>query len=439
MHIAEQSPLLGAMTEEEQRQVRIQLERLLGSHQFRNSRRYPALLRFLVEEELGGRGDLLKERLIGIQVFGRPADYDTATDPIVRVTIAEIRRRIAQYYHDEEHDAEIRIELMTGRYAPEFRLRRESRPVEELTAPATAIRMNEPQASAALPAVSALVPARRPEAALDVPLPARRRHVLTVPALSVALVLMLALGCFFGLRWLRPSALDQFWMPILAPRQTVLFCLPTDVGRKKPSAKPVRPTVAAKVSGPTFLDHESLGENIVYSDMLAMMNIANVLTAHHADYRIRLNVATTLDDLRHGPSILIGGLDNEWTLRAIEKLPYRFAGSDEESYWISDVRDPGNRSRSLDLKVQYAAVTRDYALIARLHNDQTGEPEVIVAGIGMSGTAAAGEMIGDEQLMQEVRRRVGAGYKDHDFEVVVSTDVVNGNAGSPKILAVSVW
>src|SRR5271156_1515603 len=107
-------------TEEEKDQVRRQMERLLETAHFKNSRRYPALFRFIVEETLEGRGEFLKERLLGVRVFNRPTDYDTADDPIARVTIAEIRKRIAQYYHEEAHESEMRIELMPGRYEPEF-------------------------------------------------------------------------------------------------------------------------------------------------------------------------------------------------------------------------------------------------------------------------------------------------------------------------------
>lgn len=107
-------------TEEEKDQVRRQMERLLETVHFKNSRRYPALFRFIVEETLEGRGEFLKERLLGVRVFNRPPDYDTADDPIARVTIAEIRKRIAQYYHEEAHESEMRIELMPGRYEPEF-------------------------------------------------------------------------------------------------------------------------------------------------------------------------------------------------------------------------------------------------------------------------------------------------------------------------------
>jgi hypothetical protein len=108
-------------TEEDKVMVRRQMNRLLETSHFKNSKRYPLLFRFIVEEALEGRGEFLKERLLGVRVFDRPADYDTAADPIVRVTIAEIRKRIAQYYHEEAHDSEMRIELLPGHYVPEFR------------------------------------------------------------------------------------------------------------------------------------------------------------------------------------------------------------------------------------------------------------------------------------------------------------------------------
>jgi len=65
----------------------------------RNSKRYPPLFRFVVESALQDQTDPLKERLLGVQVFGREPDYDTNLDPIVRYTAGEVRKRIAQYYH----------------------------------------------------------------------------------------------------------------------------------------------------------------------------------------------------------------------------------------------------------------------------------------------------------------------------------------------------
>jgi hypothetical protein len=188
----------------------------------------------------------------------------------------------------------------------------------------------------------------------------------------------------------------------------------------------------------TFLALEILGENIVFSDTLATLRISNYLAAHKRDSNLRLNTITTLDDLRHGPVVLIGGLDNQWTLRALAPLRYRFEATPEERYWIIDTKNPQRNDWGLDLKVPVSDVQRDYAIIARIHDQSTGQVEMIVAGIGMCGTAAAGEFLVDPVQITELRRRVGAGFPDRDFEAVLSTDVVNGIAGSPRILTVAV-
>ena len=78
--------------------VQAELERVLSDPHFSSSKRYPSFLRFVVSNTLAGHTDLLKERVLGLEVFGRPANYDTTTDPIVRVTAAEIRKRLEQYY-----------------------------------------------------------------------------------------------------------------------------------------------------------------------------------------------------------------------------------------------------------------------------------------------------------------------------------------------------
>src|SRR5260370_6580094 len=105
---------------ENQRAIREQLERILESPGFRNSRRYPNLLRHVVERTLQGQTSDLKERTLGIDVFGRSPDYDPAADPVVRVSAGEIRKRIAQYYHESVHETEIRIDLPLGSLPPGF-------------------------------------------------------------------------------------------------------------------------------------------------------------------------------------------------------------------------------------------------------------------------------------------------------------------------------
>lgn len=422
------------MSEDEQHKVRQQLRRLIDTPLFRNSRRYPVLLRFLVEETLEGRGDLLKERLIGIHVFDRPADYDTAADPVVRVTVAEIRKRIAQYYNDEEHDAEIRIELLPGRYAPEFRFRNSRRDLEtppqrepDLQTLEDITLADHMPAETDSQVVQALQPVASP----------RRRHILIAVAAALSL---LALAAILTLRWPHQSATDQFWQPILNTSSPILVCLPTGAGRKIGptdfSLSPPLPDPAAQ----TFLDHQTLGENVVYSDMLATIKVTNLLAIQRRDFRVKLNMGTNLEDLRQGPAVLIGGLDNQWTMQALSTLRFHFGGLPaNQQFWIVDTRNPHKTDWSLDLNRRYLSVTRDYAIVARVHNEETGQPQLIVAGIGMSGTAAAGEFLTNDRDLVELRNRLGANLKNHDFEVVLSTDVINGSAGSPKILETYSW
>ena len=101
--------------------VREQLERVLSSAAFRNSRRASAMLRYAVERALSGEGEMLKERTIGVEVFGRPPGYDTALDHVVRSTAGDVRRRLAQYYQDNHEEGAVRITFAPGSYAPHFK------------------------------------------------------------------------------------------------------------------------------------------------------------------------------------------------------------------------------------------------------------------------------------------------------------------------------
>lgn len=105
-------------SEAEREAIRKQLERMLANPLFKNSKRYPNLLRYVVEHTLERNPGELKERTLGVEVFGREPNYDTNADPVVRATAGEIRKRIAQYYHEHGRENEIR---MICRPAPTFR------------------------------------------------------------------------------------------------------------------------------------------------------------------------------------------------------------------------------------------------------------------------------------------------------------------------------
>ena len=91
-----------------------ELENILNSHAFRASKRSQQFLSYVVEHTLEGHGEVLKERSIGVELFQRPVDYARGEDGVVRVQAGEVRRRLAQYYHERLDSSLVRIELPVG-------------------------------------------------------------------------------------------------------------------------------------------------------------------------------------------------------------------------------------------------------------------------------------------------------------------------------------
>jgi hypothetical protein len=102
--------------------VRTELNHLLESDAFRTSKRCREFLAYIVEHTLTGPSGMLKERLIGTDLFQLPHDYDTSQHTIVRVTATEVRKKLAQHYLAENGSYHpVRIHLPPGSYTAEFR------------------------------------------------------------------------------------------------------------------------------------------------------------------------------------------------------------------------------------------------------------------------------------------------------------------------------
>ncbi len=98
-----------------------QLNRILSSKAFRRADRLKRFLTFIVEETIAGRGERLKEFVVGIEVFGKDSSFDPRNDPIVRVQARRLRTQLTRYYREEGEEGDLVIELPKGGYAPVFR------------------------------------------------------------------------------------------------------------------------------------------------------------------------------------------------------------------------------------------------------------------------------------------------------------------------------
>jgi len=391
--------------------IREQLERMLVHPLFRRSERYSHLFRTIVQTALQGNSDLLKERYLGIQVFGRDADYDTNVDPVVRTAAGEVRKRIAQYYHEPGHEDETRIDLALGSYVPEFR-RPQSLPAAEASPPLLA--------PAPAPAAREVKPGWRVPAGY-------------LAAFGLAAALLVA--ALHWKPWSARSAVDRFWSPVLESSNPILLCV-----------SPAKAGAADQSAGPSAgsLDVRSLmyseAQHVALADAITLATVAGLLQARGKSYRIKSQSSTAFADLTAGPAVLIGGFNNDWTIRLMRQTRYSFEGDvDADLHWIKDRQNPSRRDWSVDLSVPFMKLTDDYAIVSRVLDPSTDRMVVVAAGIANFGTLSAGEFLTDARLMDDLARRAPPHWERKNLQVVLATRLINGSPGPPRIVAACFW
>jgi hypothetical protein len=403
----------------ERSDIESQLERLLQNSHFSHSRRFPTFLRFVVSSVLNGHADGLKERTIGIEVFGKDAAYETTADPIVRVTAAEIRKRIAQYYQEPGHENELRISLPPGSYVPQFHRANGHEAVAT-----TALVATTPSSAEVAPAETA--------PASDVQSRSRFRPVSSL--MIVVLVVLLAATCWWLWNRTHETALDRFWAPVLSSNEPVLFCI---ADQNQFSAIALRD--AANPSQEHLLQDKLSA--VVIDDVNPLVHIAGLMDAHGHLYHLRGEAATTLTDLRDGPTVFVGAFDNAWTLRLTNGLRYHFGNNaDMTRFWIADQQSGDAPKWVLDRTQQEKTNNyRDYGIVARFKDGSTGKTSVIVAGIARGGTIAAGEFLTEPINLEALSARAPKGWEGKNIEVVISSEIIDGRSAAPKIEAVHFW
>jgi len=400
--------------QQERTEIQHQLERLLSNPHFSHSKRFPSFLRFIVREELEGRGDQLKERTLGIEVFGRHPSYDTTSDPIVRVTAAEIRKRIAQYYQDSGTPDELKISLPPGSYVPHFDWPR-SQVVTD--APAGASYLELPLGE------TIAVPAN------VTPPPNHFQRLWLVSA--IALIFCVAAG---GWAWKRsrPTTLDSFWQPVLSSNDPVTICFPQSHFSSITLRDAADPTQQKHMDEPA--------NGVIIDDLQPLVSLSGLLDMRHQRYSLRGEDAT-LTDLRQGPTIFLGAFDNAWTLRLTRGLRFRFGNNPEmNQFWIEDTQSPTHQHWAIDRNVQEATNNyRDYAIVARFRDANTGQIAVVLAGIARGGTVAAGEFLTQVADMDSIRAQTPKNWAGQNMEFVLSTEIIDGRSSPPKVEATYFW
>ncbi|MFP5236215.1 MAG: hypothetical protein ACLGSD_09945 [Acidobacteriota bacterium] len=406
--------------------IREQLQRVLAHPLFANSKRYPKLLAFAVEQALLGNLAELKERSIGVEVFGRSPSYDANADPVVRITAGEVRKRLTQYYYDPEHRGELIIELPIGSYVPAFR---EAERPPEPEVPAIAA-----QDSSTFPVLAPPLPAA----------PSRIWRLRWVLALGMLLLVGLtgAVGLLAGMRYHAPpppaTNMDRFWQPVTNSITPTTFCLGEpaknlDVGSINSFDAPVPPSQPEPLY---FRLHYS--GNLALADVITLTRTVAALASQHKPFRVLPASNASFAQLREGPVVLIGAFDNIWTLRVTQKLRFGFDSKDGVATLV-DRKSPKKTSWATAWDLPYEKLSRDYAIVARIHDQTTGQPVIIAAGISEEGTEAAGEILYNPEYLDSLVARLPRDWDKKNLEAVIETQVIQGHPGPPSILAVEAW
>ena len=423
-------------------QVRKLLDDILRSAPFRTSRQCQDMFRHIVEHSLTGSDDSLRERVIGVEVFARDPDYDTAEDPVVRLRAADVRKRLAQYYQTQKDSAkQWKIEIPTGSYKAQFH--RPEGAVSQVTA-----------GTVVTQAGGEAVASQRPGQLIVITRLRKRRAFW---AIGVAILLAAALA---GLMLTRhrtsptDTAFDLFWGPILKTPRPVLVCTGSnsvyvlaDKARDKyrtahshqqdaaPNLEVVVPLEELRnYSGDDFIPVKD--RFLTTGDASAIAQVSSLLASRHHPYDLRFGTDLSFGDLRNSSAVLIGAFNNGWTLNMSDNLRFVYDSGDSPQMHVKDRFDT---SRSWWPKALGERDSEDYAIVSRIVHSQTGSVLLIIGGLTHRGTQAAGDFTTSPELIGEFVKHAPKDWNRKNLQIVLHTNVVNDTPESPTVVASHYW
>lgn len=421
--------------------VHTALDAVLHSPSFRSSKQCQALLRYIVEHTLAEEDHLLRERVIGTNVFQRAPDYDTGNDPVVRARAGEVRKRLAQHYLLETGPAhEIRIDIPSGSYQAtfeDFARHEESAPPADAEAAA--------KTTPAVENTAELSPADLVAA----PEPAGKLSLLLSPR-SINLVLLLlcvlfAAGWYFAAAANKRAAVPWPMNQLVDEHEQATVVL-ADVSYS------LRLLNDQSISFDKYLDRSfirqvlpeqmSPGETRLF-DYLSASRITSIADVHAAatftqlagPYARNLSFRSARDlrppDLTHGNLIFVGASSsNPWVQLYEDTLNFHVVDQIASGEYSIKNRAPlAGEQNNYTISALTGTSGEDYATIALLPNREGNGKVLIIQGLRMEGTEAAIHLLLDRELRAKLQSKLTAlnhGQQPDFFEVLVHAQSVAG-------------
>ncbi len=399
--------------------LREHLQEVAESPAFRGSQRSQQFLRYVVEAALAGHSDRLKERSLGVELFSRPASYDTGEDAIVRVTASDVRRRLHHFY--AETHSELRIDLPSGGYAPEFRR------------------------IVAVPSAAPSAPAAVAEAG-------RNRRFGRRAALFLALVLVIGAGIWYWNGRGPAGALSPArvlpWSTVLQ-RQRAIQVVYSD-----PDISSIQRLLGFRISLSDYangrywpvthpldggLQRIFRGVVVPSVDTEIVLEISRLVgsarrLATHTARGFRLADFRTDDDF-----VLLGSpRSNPWGELFQKQLDFEF--EDDPEHYAEVIRNIRPQPGELPVYQPTAKgweTGKAFATVAFVGNPGQKGHVLLVAGTNAEGTEAAGKLVTNLDLLSGILRRYGIdpnGPACH-FDMLLEITAMAGSPSEFKVLA----
>jgi hypothetical protein len=405
--------------------AREELRRVVASPEFAGSERGRTVLTYLVESALSGGVERLKERTIGVEIFGRDASYDTGQDAIVRVSANSIRKRLLAYYSRLDaagEPAAVRITLPPGAYAPEFM-------------------RTEPAAEPAAKAVTHPLETGP-----------RRSHF----AYGVAIA-ALALACaFLGVQnWrlraepARAAAASPIpWSTIAAHSDARIVMTDANFTLHRFFVRREM-TLSEYTSQKWLWELREKAPNVLPLSDIQYTSVASARTAarigsllERAGCTAYLHSARSLQmsDFKEArPLILLGSApSNPWVDLFADRLNFVLdVDLERRVQFCRNVSPRAGEEMSYTATVTAQAPGTSYAIITLVPNLSGKGQVLLIAGTGAEATEAAGELAVDlPRMSNELRRRgIDPAGKVRQLELLVRVNSVNRSPNRSEVIA----
>jgi hypothetical protein len=436
------------------------LNEVIEGTSFRGSHRSGQFLRYVVDQAIAGHFDCLKERVIGIELFGRSPSYDTGEDAIVRVTASDVRKRLLQHYSRNGITSKFRISLPIGSYVPWISREspsngngnhEQSTAVEVHTTLHDATALSEPGADS--PELATAIHARAQVQATPGQVKFNRIWlilILLVTALNLAI---------WGLSWKHTDHVAAV-PPSILP-WSAFFNSPhaIELITSDPDIAEIQQYVGGEISTSDYANHHLIpnpdnmtpevqhfwgvimgDDKASFVDAKIAVQIAELARAHgkqidmHAARNIQMSDLQTDDNF-----ILMGSPRSDpWSTLFSNQLDFRFTfdkSSGQEI--IQNFHPKPNEAAQFVPTALGGATGQSYAIIALVQNPDQNGLVLLLAGANAEGTEAAGKLITDMPRFTAALQKCGIsamGPLKH-FELLLKLNTMAGYPNNASVEA----